>query len=235
MKKYSRRNQKGNVNLIFDIGIGVVWTLFLISLGLILAINLRPLYYANIHWFQLDKYSGLSINEIKSNYNALIDYCSPFYYGALKFPTLRSSVSGISHFKEVKVLFQFFYIMFLISSIFLLSVITWKRKQNNYQYLKVSSITAIILPIITLMGCSIDFDTTFVIFHKIFFRNDDWIFDPYTDPIIELLPEEYFLQCALIIVFVVLVGSLILYLCYRHQRKKNQVTPLLKPKMNYYY
>ncbi|WP_051650771.1 TIGR01906 family membrane protein [Lachnoclostridium phytofermentans] len=235
MNKYTRRSQKENENLILDIGIGVVWTLFFISLGLILAINLRPLYYANIHWFDLDKTSGLSINEIKANYNALIDYCSPLYHGVLKFPSLRTSVSGLSHFEEVKVIFNLFYITFLISTLFLIGVIVWKKKQNKYRYLKVSSITAIVLPIITLIGCSIDFETAFVIFHKIFFRNDDWLFDPYTDPIITLLPEMFFLQCALIIIFVVLVGSLILFLCYRHQKKKNYITPLLKPKMNYYY
>lgn len=235
MKKILRRRQKENENLILDIGIGVIWTLFFISFGLILAINLRPLYYANIHWFGVEKSSGLSINEIKANYNALIDYCSPFYQGTLKFPSLSSSASGLSHFEEVKVIFNLFYLTFLISFLSLIGVIIGKKKRNKYRYLKVSSITAIVLPIITLIACSIDFDTTFVIFHKIFFRNDDWIFDPNTDPIITLLPEMFFLQCALIIVFVVLVGSLVLYLSYRHQKKKNYVTPLLKPKMNYYY
>ena len=235
MIKYSRRRQKGNENLILDIGIGIVWTLFFISLGLILAINFRPLYYANIRWFDLDQSSGLSIHDIKANYNALIDYCSPFYHGVLKFPSLSTSASGLSHFEEVKVIFNFFYITFLISTLFLLSVIVWKKKRNRYHYLKVSAITSIVLPIITLIACSIDFDTTFVIFHKIFFRNDDWLFDPVTDPIITLLPDVFFLQCALIIVFVVLVGSLILFLYYCHQKKKNYVTPLIKPKMNYYY
>lgn len=235
MKKYSRRSQKRKENISLDIGIGVVWTLFFISFGLILAINLRPLYYANIHWQQLDKSSGLSVNEIKENYNALIDYCSPFYNDILKFPSLDASVSGLSHFEEVKVIFNSFYIMFLLSFLSLIGIILWKKKRNHYHYLKTSAITAIVLPVITLLGCSIDFNTAFVIFHKIFFRNDDWLFDPNTDPIITLLPEVFFLQCALVIVFTVLAGSLILYLCYRHQKKKNQITPLIKPKMNYYY
>ena len=31
--------------------------------------------------------------------------------------------------------------------------------------------------------------------HKILFNNDDWLFDYETDPIIYLLPEEFFLTC----------------------------------------
>lgn len=235
MKRYPRYHRKEKENIYLNIGIGILWTLFFISLGLILAINLRPLYYANIHWFDLESNTGLTAQEIKSNYNALIDYCSPFYFGALQFPSMKASISGLSHFAEVKVLFNLFYITFFVSSVLLLGIIVHKKKQNQYRYLKVSSITSIVLPILTLLACSIDFETAFIIFHRIFFRNDDWLFDPSTDPIITILPEVFFLQCALVIVGCVLLGSLILFLTYRRLKKKHQITPLLKPKMNYFY
>ncbi|MDD3403027.1 MAG: TIGR01906 family membrane protein [Hespellia sp.] len=37
-----------------------------------------------------------------------------------------------------------------------------------------------------------DFDTFFTKFHEIFFTNDLWIFDPRTDYMIRMLPEEFF-------------------------------------------
>ncbi len=71
--------------------------------------------------------------------------------------------------------------------------------------------------------------------HKIFFRNDDWMFNPSTDPIINLLPETFFLHCALIIILIIFLGSLILYLCYRHQKNQHKNTPLLQVNRNYIY
>jgi integral membrane protein (TIGR01906 family) len=234
MRRRSKHSTK-DPNFAIDIVIGILFALFLISLGLILAINMRFLYYADIKWFNLEDSSGLSYQTIKENYNALIDYCSPFYQGNLVFPTLAASASGISHFAEVKVIFNTFYLMFTVTTIALTVFVIIKHKKGQYRFFFVSSITAIVLPLITLAACAIDFNTTFRIFHLIVFRNDDWMFDPTTDPIITLLPEIYFLQCALIIVAIVLLGSLILYLIYRHQKKKNQPIALIPRKVNYYY
>ena len=37
----------------------------------------------------------------------------------------------------------------------------------------------------------INFEKSFVIFHKLLFSNDYWVFDPEKDPIILMLPEEF--------------------------------------------
>ena len=235
MMKKRRIHRPKHTSFGADIGTGILFALFLISLGLILAINMRFLYYASIKWFNLEETSGLSYQIIKENYNALIDYCSPFYQGKLVFPTLAASASGISHFAEVKVIFNAFYLMFAITTIALIVIIVIKHRKGQYRYLLVSSITSIVLPLITLAASAIDFETTFLVFHKIAFRNDDWLFDPNTDPIITLLPESFFLQCALIIVAIVLLGSLILFLIYRHLKKKNHPMKLTSRKVNYYY
>ena len=51
----------------------------------------------------------------------------------------------------------------------------------------------------------IDFSWAFTMFHKLFFRNDYWIFDPRIDPIIIALPEELFMICggAILILLVI--------------------------------
>ena len=51
-----------------------------------------------------------------------------------------------------------------------------------------------------------DFDRAFVVFHTIFFPGkDNWIFDPAVDEIILILPQEFFMNCAICIVVVLLV------------------------------
>lgn len=210
---------KKHMDRIRGVFTGILFTLFFISAGLIAAINFRPLYYADIKLLNLEAESGLSASVIKENYDALIDYCSPFYKGELSFPSLPASESGLSHFAEVKVLFNFFYISGLVTLILLIGIIIYERKKKNHEYLLISSITMILLPFICLIGSAIDFSKTFELFHRIAFSNDDWLFDPVTDPVINILPESFFLQCALIIIFAVLIGSLILYLRYRSYRR----------------
>ena len=51
-----------------------------------------------------------------------------------------------------------------------------------------------------------DFDRAFTVFHKIFFPGKtNWVFDPRTGQIILVMPEEFFRNCAILIVAVMLV------------------------------
>ncbi|HCM13569.1 MAG TPA: TIGR01906 family membrane protein, partial [Lachnospiraceae bacterium] len=68
---------------------------------------------------------------------------------------------------------------------------------------------------------TVDFDTSFVIFHKLlFFNNNDWLFNPVTDPVINILPETYFLHCALAIILFIILGSIIFAIQYFRIKKK---------------
>lgn len=220
---------------VIDIFIGLAFMFFFISLGVIIAINFRPLYYLSIGWLDIDRISGLDTEVIKQNYNALIDYCSPFYTGSLKFPTLSSSASGLSHFAEVKVIFNAIYIIFGVSAVLCAASVIIKHRHRDYDYLFISAGVSVVVPAIVGIASAANFDFTFELMHKILFRNDDWIFDPAADPVINILPEAYFLECALLIVFVVLAGCLILYLRYRFHRKHKKEERLIPKKMNYYY
>ena len=197
-----------------DIFIGLVFTLLFLSIGVIFTINFRPLYYLDVNILNIPEKSGYSKDEIIVNYDALIDYSSPFYKGVLSFPTLESSPSGIRHFKEVKDIFIFFYGLAIVSITAAISIIIYKSKKRDASYLLASSLTAIIFPTVTFLFLAIDFDKAFVIFHKIFFNNDYWLFDPATDPVINILPSTFFLHCALMIIVFILLGSLILYMTY---------------------
>jgi integral membrane protein (TIGR01906 family) len=54
---------------------------------------------------------------------------------------------------------------------------------------------------------ALDFERAFVIFHQLFFSGkDNWIFDYRTDPIITMLPEEFFRNCAILILAGILIG-----------------------------
>lgn len=76
----------------------------------------------------------------------------------------------------------------------------------------------IILVVIIAFAC-IDFDSFFILFHKIFFDNDLWLFDPNTDYIINFLPETIFIDIGIKILIFIILALLFLYLfCYFLQR-----------------
>lgn len=65
-----------------------------------------------------------------------------------------------------------------------------------------------------------DFDRAFTIFHGVFFPGkENWLFDPATDPVILLLPEEFFRRCAIAIAASLLLLCLVLALTGRKQKK----------------
>lgn len=207
-----------------DILIGIVFTLLFISIGVIAAVNFRFIYYLDISRLNIAETSGIDRQVIIENYNALIDYNSPFFKGGLKFPTLPASASGLQHFSEVKNIFVSFYFIGIISLIAAIIIIIYKKRKRDQSYLLVSSITVLVVPAVAALGCAINFDAAFVIFHKIFFRNNYWLFDPVTDPVITILPDTFFLHELIVIIAFVVLGSLILYLFSRKKRRTSYYT-----------
>lgn len=80
------------------------------------------------------------------------------------------------------------------------------------------AVTALLAGII-----STDFSRYFIVFHKIFFRNDLWLLDPSTDLLINIVPEPFFVDTAARIAIVYGLSVLILFipcfLLYRKHRK----------------
>lgn len=204
---------------ITDVIYGIIFTLMFISIAVVITINFRPLYYMDINLLNIEATSGLDKDIIKENYDALIDYSSPFFKGELQFPSLDASSNGLIHFIEVKNIFTSFYIMGAITLVLGIIIIIYKAKNRDYSYLPVSAVTAVVLPLLLALYMAVDFDRAFVIFHKIFFRNDYWLFDPVTDPVITILPDEFFMHSAIMIIIIVLLFcSIFIWLYIRSKR-----------------
>ncbi|EQB4341700.1 TIGR01906 family membrane protein, partial [Clostridium botulinum] len=133
---------------------------------------------------------------------------------------LPSSEEGIIHFKDVKNIFNFLDKFLFINIFISIPIIYYKLKiTKNVSFLKYSSISTIIIPLLLIIPLILNFDKGFTFFHKIFFSNDYWLFDPNKDPIINLLPETFFFHSVLLILFLIIFFSLISYILYKNMRK----------------
>lgn len=205
-----------------NILLALALTLFIISAAVVVTLNFRPLYYLDVDLLHITETSGLPRAEILENYNTLIDYNSIFGTKELAFPTLAMSETGRIHFEEVKNVFTFFEITLIVSGVLVLAGVIYRHFKKNPGYLLLSGILTVALPLVLGILIALNWQTVFVLFHKIVFRNDYWIFDAATDPVITILPDAFFMHCALLILALVVLGSVVCLLLYRHFKKHSK-------------
>ena len=71
-----------------------------------------------------------------------------------------------------------------------------------------------LLALVLLLGVwgAADFDSLFVLFHRIAFTNDLWLLDPRTDLMIQLMPTSFFIEYAAVIAGFFLAAAVVLLL-----------------------
>ena len=177
---------------------------FLLTAAIGLPIYIRPFYYAHIEAFDLPARSGYTAEEIREAYDEVLDYLT---LPGKEFSTgvLPHSAEGKAHFEDCKVLFDLNASILAGSGLVLAVLFFMRKKWGPYRIGKHSApfwaaVLSVTAPI--MIGClaALDFDRAFVIFHSIFFPGKtNWVFDWYADPIIRVLPQEFFMDCAILI------------------------------------
>ena len=202
-------------NFVFHTILALVLTLTIISVSVVFTLAFRPLYYLDISALDISEQSGYPEEEIRENYDVLIDYNMSFGEDKLEFPTLAMSEPGRIHFEEVRDIFNIFKYMAMAGAVLSIGGIVFCVRRKEYRYLKLTSILAVALPAVLGLLVALNWDWAFVTFHHIAFDNDYWIFDPLTDPVITILPDTFFMHCALMILGCVVLGSIVCGLVYR--------------------
>lgn len=203
-----------------DIFLAIMLMIFIISFAVVFTVFFKPLYYFDINYLNIDQISGLDAETIKENYRILINYQSIFYQGTLNLPDFVMSDSGRIHFEEVKRIFEAIQVMMVISGVISIPMTIKKIKEKEYRFLRLTGLITIIVPTVLGFLAALDFERAFVLFHQIVFRNDYWIFDYRTDPVITILPETFFMHCFMLIVVIVCLLAIICLGYYRYQQKK---------------
>ena len=196
---------------LLSVALSVLIALAVLTGSIAVPLLCRSFYYAHIGPMHLEDW-GLTEGEIKTAYDEMMDFClgrrEDFSAGVLAF-----SRSGADHFADVRGLFLLDLRVLRASLALLLAALVickmkgvrpyrfwgrgpglWAAAGLGVTFLAVGGLAAL------------DFDRAFVIFHSIFFPGkDNWIFDWQTDPIILFLPQDFFRNCALLILALLLI------------------------------
>lgn len=196
--------------------------LTIVSLCITVTINFRPLYIFDIDYLEILDYTIIGKKELIANFDQLMQYLNNPFISNLTLSDFPVSESGALHFYEVKRLFLLNYAVLLVTIIPSGFFLRYLKKNGWLWRLMNPFRIGMILPLILLFLMFIGFDQFFVQFHSIFFNNDAWLFNPATDPIINVLPENFFMHCFLLF-FILLEGLLFSgYWIGRNALKKNK-------------
>ena len=194
--------------------------IFIISGSVILGLNCKSLYYYDIKNLKISDMSGFTEEEIKLNYDYLIDYNLNKNVGEFHLPTIEYSKEGKIHFEEVRNIFQVIKKIFYLMGIISILGIILSIKNKNIEFLNTTSIITMLLPIVVAIPLVINFNYFFIKFHEAVFSNDYWIFDPDKDPVINILPQEVFFHIGILILAIILIISILLQISYRILNKR---------------
>ena len=191
----------------------VALALLVLSFSIAVPILFRPFYYVQIDALDLPERTGWSEEVIREAYDEVLDFCvlgKPFGTGQLAW-----SESGRSHFADVRELFLIDFAVLALSAV-VCALLLGLRLSGKLRFHRPLGrgpgfwAGALAAGLVAVVGglAALDFERAFVVFHAIFFPGkDNWLFDPATDQIILVMPEEFFRNCA------ILIGAVLLACC----------------------
>ena len=218
-------------NKLLTVLLGVAVFFFIITVSIALPIYCRLFYYLQINALNLPQKTGLSYDAIKFAFDDVMNYLTlpwcEFGTGALSY-----TQEGKAHFADCKSLFNLNLIVLLISSAILITLLILAKKKK-IEFCRpfgmgvsfISAISIFIVAGVLALIIAIDFENAFVVFHHIFFPGkDNWQFTQ-ADEIINILPQEFFMSCAILIgssIILISLGIIIFQLVKKHNTNKSK-------------
>lgn len=202
---------KKPLNITLTVLFAIALVLFILTFSIGLPIYCRFFYYIQIKTLNLPAEAAAygidaGYSEIKTAYDQILDFCTlpnrPFKSGIF-----AMSEEGISHFADCKKLFDLNLAVMIVSGAVTLALVLLNRfkiielaRIKGHRAYLISAVAALALPLIIGALAAADFERAFEVFHGIFFPGKtNWTFDPRYDQIITVMPEEFFMNCAIII------------------------------------
>ena len=187
----------------------ILAALFVITFGIAIPITGRWFYALHIDGLHLTEITPWTREQIMESFHAMMNFIwqdAPFGTGDLKW-----SQAGMEHFADCRMLFWLDIKVLVVSAaglLFMVFLTAWLRLKP-YRFLGFGALFWAGVSVFALFGVvfilgAVNFDKAFVVFHKLFFPGKtNWLFDPTTDEIIRILPEQYFMDCAILAISVI--------------------------------
>lgn len=205
--------KKRPIDIICSILVFLVTPFFFISISALIPCAFRPFYYICVDALDIPEESGYERDVCIEAYDDVMN----FIWEGAEFKTgeLKWTEEEKSHFEDCKPLFYLQLGLAISCGVYLLTYLILRKTKvlRAARFRDVSSIsyggiiTLIFVILIGLMAV-VNFERLFEIFHMIAFPGkDNWTFSPTSEEIINILPESFFLVCAVFIIGLTVILS----------------------------
>jgi len=200
--------KKKVINVTATVIFCICLVLFMLTFAIGLPIYCRFFYYIQIKTLNMEQNTGWTYAEIKTAYDEVLNFCTLPWVNEFSAGSLAFSEEGAAHFADCKVLFNLNIGVFFGSAAVMGAILLLKQckiveilSAKGHRAYFYAAIAAVALPVVLIAIIAIvGFDKAFEGFHTLFFPGkDNWLFDPDEDEIINVMPEEFFMNCAIII------------------------------------
>lgn len=204
----------------------VLTALAILSGSIAVPILCRPFYYAHITPMQMRLRVRLTEEQVRETYHEIMDYCLSLN-DTFQLTYLPWSTDGAAHFADVQRLFLLDIKVAVVAVTSLLLLWSFAR----YRHIKPARLKGHtpgfwaatgLGTMFLLLGtfAAFDFDAAFTAFHTVFFPGkENWLFDASVDPVINMLPQVFFRNCALLVFCLILIVCILLILADRRGKK----------------
>ncbi|MCD8205133.1 MAG: TIGR01906 family membrane protein [Clostridia bacterium] len=203
----------------------------IITGAIAIPIYCRFFYYWQIKPLGLEEVSGASYEEIKEAYNLLLNYLTlpgrEFSVGVFK-----CSESAIAHFDDCKFLFNLNLGVLVGSTavIIVLGVLSKLKiiricRPHDHSMCTIGALVSVLLPVLVIIAfAAVGWDRGYELFHNIMFPGkDNWQFSWTADSIIQVLPDEFFMNCAILIGCAIVAADIGLVIYDVESRKRRRL------------
>ena len=191
----------------------VLCVLAVIGIALFVTVNLSTLF---IH---LPSRSQLNLSPvaIRADYRRLLLYLQQPWPAHLCLHNIPLSPQAASHFRDVRHLMLASELIGLGSLVSAVWLLRKQKRQGQLWRVLLPLKWLVYLFVMVVWIPIINFSTNFICFHQLVFNNYNWVFVPDRDPIIILMPEQFFWQLfiAFVVIILVLLGLLWIWMTFQ--------------------
>lgn len=203
------------VDKLFSVITFIAAPVFFISISALIPCFFRNFYIWQIDLLEIPKISGFDKDTIIEAFNDVMNF---IWKGAeFKTGSLAWTEAEKMHFADCIPLFwlQLYLVIGTLTYFGVYNLLIKTHVLRRVRFKGLSSVSYggfLTLGLLIALGIfgAIDFNALFTLFHKIAFPGkENWVFNPRTEQIINILPETFFLSCAVFIIGFAVILSII--------------------------
>jgi integral membrane protein (TIGR01906 family) len=196
--------------------LGVATALVIVALAIIPFLNPAWVGFGQDR-AQAQAWTGYTTEQLRSVTNAIL---ADLVIGPAAFDVTLDGVPVLEprerqHMVDVSVVFQRFFLIAAGSALLIAGAFAFARTRHDRAVLwRRLSRTGLVIALVTVVGGVggvLVFDRAFALFHELFFPPGSWTFDSASEKLVQLFPEQFWVETTIAVGVVVIALSLLLW------------------------